>query len=130
MQLLFDRSDEFGEHQGLGLIPGVVTAIPNTTSDRRRHKTPHVGWNKLLPASDFTAWNGTILDGLPRPIYCYFLHSFAAYPENEEHRLCDCLYGGRRIAAAVRRGSIWGCQFHPEKSGPQGLRMIANFLGS
>jgi glutamine amidotransferase len=128
MQVMFDSGDEFGEHDGLGLIPGRVRAIPRHGADGRPHKVPHVGWSEIVPASDSSAWDDTILDGLPAPAYCYFVHSFTAEPLDEAHRLSDCRYDGQRLAATVRRGNLWGCQFHPEKSGEAGLHILRNFL--
>jgi glutamine amidotransferase len=60
----------------------------------------------------------------------YFVHSFTAVPRDEEHRLADADYGGERISAAVHRGAVWGCQFHPEKSGEAGLAVLRAFLGA
>lgn len=128
MQVMFDESEEFGMHEGLGLIPGVVTAIPDTGCDGEPHKVPHIGWTEILPTSEAVSWRGTILDELPSPAYCYFVHSYAALPADEGDCLSECVYDGRRITAVVRRGSLWGCQFHPEKSGDVGLRIMKNFL--
>lgn len=128
MQVMFDESDEFGKHDGLGLIPGTVAAIPDTGCDGKPHKVPHIGWSEILPPSEEMSWHETILDGLPSPAYCYFVHSYAAIPADEGNLLSECGYGGRRITAAVRRGSLWGCQFHPEKSGEIGLQILRNFL--
>ncbi|MGE5415636.1 MAG: imidazole glycerol phosphate synthase subunit HisH [Acidobacteriota bacterium] len=128
MQMMLDASEEFGEHRGLGLIPGRVAAIPNTGSDGKPHKIPHIGWNGLVkPASDRN-WSGSILDGIPEGTSYYFVHSFTAVPDKPEHRLADCLYNGCLVSAAIRSGSLYGCQFHPEKSGEMGLRIIKNIL--
>ena len=75
-----------------------------------------------------TDWNGTILEGIAPGSTCYFVHSFTAEPTDDRYRLADCDYDGRVISAAVRRGNLYGCQFHPEKSGEAGLRIIKNFL--
>jgi len=128
MQLLFDNSDEFGDHTGLGIIPGVVTEIPKTRTDGESHKIPHIGWNQLVAGEAGNSWDGTLLDGFGRPTHCYFVHSFNGLPTDPIHQVADCIYGGHRIAAMVRKDYITGCQFHPEKSGPQGLEIIRNFL--
>jgi len=128
MQLLFDSSDEFGDHAGLGLIPGTVSQIPKTRTDGEPHKIPHIGWNELVAGEADNTWDGTLLESLRRSVYCYFVHSFRATPADPAHQVADCLYGGHRIAAMVGRDNVYGCQFHPEKSGPQGLEIIANFL--
>jgi glutamine amidotransferase len=74
------------------------------------------------------AWAGSIFDDTPERTSVYLVHSFRFEPEESHHRLADCFYGGHRIAAAVRSANVTACQFHPEKSGEAGLRMIASFL--
>jgi len=123
MQILFDSGEEFGEFAGLGLMPGRVTPIAGRSS--MRLKIPHIGWNRLLPANE---WDHTILAGLGDDPYCYFVHSFAAVPESDDVLLSQMAYGDLCLTAAVRRENIWGCQFHPEKSGETGLKIISNFL--
>lgn len=129
MQMLFDGSDEFGQHQGLGLIPGKVGAIPSTDVTGRSLKVPHIGWSPLvMPEVKDASWEGTPLSSLQPGTAVYFVHSFHGQPVDHTHRVADALYGGRRITAAVRRGTVFGTQFHPEKSGPVGLAMLRNFL--
>jgi glutamine amidotransferase len=130
MQMMFEVGEEFGEHAGLGLLSGRVVAIPATRSDGPAHKIPHVGWTPLSRPREATAerWGDTILHGIEEGVSVYFVHSFTAQPTACDDRLADADYGGRRIAAAVARDNICGTQFHPEKSGPVGLRMIGNFL--
>jgi glutamine amidotransferase len=127
MQMLLDSGEEFGIHEGLGLISGTVRSIPSTGLDAQPHKIPHIGWNALLkPETSF--WTDSILDEIEEKQHAYFVHSFTAVPTNEEHRLADCDYNGQRISAAVQSGNIYGTQFHPEKSGPVGLKILKNFL--
>jgi len=128
MQMLFDTSEEFGEHQGLGLIPGRVVAIPAVGIDRRPHKIPHIGWNPLVLPPERKSWEATPLQGVRYGDPAYFVHSFTAAPANEADRLADCHYNGVVISAMVARGNVFGAQFHPEKSGEMGLRIIRNFL--
>ena len=123
MQILFDGGEEFGEFAGLGVIPGRVTPIAGRSG--RRLKIPHIGWNRLLPAN---GWDRTILASLGDDPYCYFVHSFAAVPESADVLLSQTVYGDLSLTAVVRRENIWGCQFHPEKSGETGLKIISNFL--
>jgi glutamine amidotransferase len=127
MQMLMERSEEFGDHEGLGLIQGNVVAIPNTTEDGERHKIPHIGWNELKKTSALS-WDGSILDGINEDNTAYFVHSFTCVPLDESHRLADSHYNGRRISAAIQFGNVYGCQFHPEKSAQTGLKIISNFL--
>ena len=118
MQLLFDCSFEYGEHPGLGLIPGQIRAISERVQDL---KIPHMGWNAL----HFT--------GAPHPLFryikegdcVYFVHSFCAV-SCEESTIATAEYGVP-ITAAVARGSLMGCQFHPEKSGEVGLNILRAF---
>ncbi|MGE3991986.1 imidazole glycerol phosphate synthase subunit HisH [Pseudorhodoplanes sp.] len=129
MQLLLDVGEEFGEHAGLGVIPGRVQPVPRTGIDGKPHRIPHIGWNILVhPEGAGNAWETGILRGLPGHPAVYFVHSFAPVPALREHRLADSLYDGRRISAAIRSGQTYGVQFHPEKSGPVGLKIVQNFL--
>lgn len=128
MQLLFDYSLEFGRHEGLGLVAGHVSPIPPKDEAGMR-KVPHIGWNPLLFGSGRNGWEGSLLDGLePGRSSAYFVHSYSCIPDRPEHRLADADYGGYAICATVERDNVCGAQFHPEKSGEVGLRMLANFL--
>ena len=130
MQMLFDESEEFGVHRGLGLIPGRVVRIPDTDVDGNPQRVPHISWQKLIPAEHLdqeTGFAGTALEGVHPGQECYFIHSYEAKPASEEYRLADTVYGGRRICAAARCGSVLGVQFHPEKSGPVGLEILRTF---
>jgi imidazole glycerol-phosphate synthase subunit HisH len=127
MQMLASVSEEFGEHQGLDLIPGRVRSVPAVDVEGRPHKIPHIGWSALrTPAG--AEWQGSILENTPPGSAVYLVHSFAVVPDDPSHRLADCHYGGHAIAAAIWRGPISGCQFHPEKSGDVGLAILARFL--
>ena len=128
MQMLFDESEEFGLHKGLGLIPGRVVRIPSTDVQGRPQKVPHISWNPLNPAGGRTDFAGTVLAGVTPGEECYFIHSYEAKPVRDEDRLADTVYGGREICAAASHGSVLGCQFHPEKSGAVGLKIIEEFL--
>lgn len=128
MQLLLAESTEFGRHAGLGVIPGTVEKIPD-----HNVKVPHVGWNAIAPPNG-ASWRGSPLEALQgaegadaKPMV-YFVHSFNAVPANESDRLADAAYGDHRICAGVRRDNVFGFQFHPEKSGPVGLRILERFL--
>ena len=86
-----------------------------------------MGWNALDPVGR-DGWAGTLFGGTRDGNAVYFAHSFMAVPEASEHAVAQCGYDGRVICAAVQRGNVFGCQFHPEKSGPVGLGIIRNFL--
>ncbi len=128
MQMMFDVSEEFQDTTGLGLIPGRILAIPPTTAAGLPHKIPHIGWNKLLIPVTGAQWEKTILDGIKPGVAVYFVHSYTSAPDRAADRLADSDYHGRIISAAVRSGNLYGCQFHPEKSGPIGLKLLENFL--
>lgn len=127
MQLLLDESEEFGVTKGLGLIPGRVVPVHATTTNGEAQKIPHIGWNGLVPAKSRGDWTGTLLQDNRPGEAAYFVHSFMAVPADPQYRLADCLYGGHRISATIARDRITGCQFHPEKSGEVGLRILRRF---
>lgn len=128
MQMMLETSEEFGEHAGLGLIPGMVTAIPSAGQNGIPRKIPHIGWNQLLHPKNKMSWQGTILDGLaPERASVYFVHSFFAQPARATDRLADCIYDNCLLTAAIGSDYLYGCQFHPEKSGEAGLKILSNF---
>jgi imidazole glycerol-phosphate synthase subunit HisH len=128
MQMLFDTSEEFGLHQGLGVLPGVVKPIAATTNSGAALRVPHIGWNGLVEPEQGRDWTGTLLEHTPSTSPMYFVHSFAAVPEVHAMRLADCVYGGHRICAAVEHENIVATQFHPERSGEIGLNILRHFV--
>jgi glutamine amidotransferase len=127
MQMLLDTSDEFGSHAGLGLISGAVKPLPETSEGGARHKIPNIGWQALREHAT-GRWRDSILDGSAPDAEMYFVHSFAAEPLDEADMLATYDFSGHTICAALERDNIAGCQFHPERSGPAGLAVIARFL--
>lgn len=127
MQLLMDYSEEFGLHDGLGLIRGGVKAIPDTTVDGHRHKIPHIGWNELLN-NNGQNWDKTILNGICPFSSVYFVHSYVVVPDREETKLATSDYNGCEITSVIVENNVIGCQFHPEKSGAIGLSILNNFI--
>ena len=120
MQLLFDRSFEYGEHPGLGLVPGQVVDLHGDLADKTL-KVPHMGWNSLRIVKDdplFRYFN----DGE----YVYYVHSFYA-KDCAESTLGTSQYGNVAVTGVVRSGNVYGTQFHPEKSGDAGLRLLRAF---
>lgn len=128
MQLLFEESEEYGLTAGLGLIPGRVIPVPSTSTEGRFQKIPHVGWNALVMPTIDATWNGTILQTVAPGDAVYFVHSFMAKPKDDLHLVANCLYGGVPIPAVLAKGNVSGCQFHPEKSGEVGLKILREFL--
>jgi glutamine amidotransferase len=128
MQLLMDESEEFGLTQGLGLIPGRVVQVPHTDSQGNSVKIPHIGWNDLKTSNSKRGWSGTLLENNQNGDAVYFVHSFMAQPFDPEDLLAHVEYGSDRISAVTLRNKITGCQFHPEKSGEVGLRILKRFV--
>lgn len=128
MQMLLDESEEFGITRGLGLIPGRVVPIPSLTTEGQSQKIPHIGWSELHPAASIEEWKSSILEKIQDGESVYFVHSFMALPDNDNHRIADASYGGNRIAAVIAKDNVFGCQFHPEKSGDVGLRILRKFI--
>jgi len=119
MQLLVDGSEEFGTHQGLGLIPGMVRRLPEGDEVR----IPNVGWRRLHTRAD-----DPVLGGLADGTMVYFVHSFAPVPADPDHVAATIAINGAEVAVAIRKGRVMGYQFHPEKSGPAGLDLFDRFL--
>lgn len=123
MQMLFDESEEFGRHKGLGLIPGKVLRFPSGMEERgERLKVPHMGWNNisLKKASPIFA-------GVKDDSFVYFVHSYYCAAENPEDMAASCTYGNVEFCASVWRDNIMATQFHPEKSQDIGLKIFDNF---
>ncbi|HKW07130.1 MAG TPA: imidazole glycerol phosphate synthase subunit HisH [Candidatus Dormibacteraeota bacterium] len=137
MQVLLSESDEFGLHKGFDVIPGRVVPFPQEPSGVRDFKVPHIGWSFLFPPGHQNGgggappeWTGTILEDLRAGDSVYFVHSFLAEPADPAHRIADCEYGDHAVCAVVAKDNVTGCQFHPEKSGPVGLRILKRFVDS
>lgn len=115
MQLLFDRGEEIRPCAGLGLVHGSVRRIE---TDR---KLPHIGWNSLAFQN-----HSPLFRGLDDGVYVYFVHTFCGVADGESDVIARTEYGPS-VVAAVSHGSVYGCQFHPEKSGETGLVILKNF---
>jgi len=127
MQMLLDSSEEHGEHQGLGLIPGSVKKIPENDQGAFKRKVPHIGWMALQsPMSG--KWKNSCLEGVKQGEYFYFVHSYMAMPEDKRNVLAECKDEGLVVTAAVKKENITGLQFHPEKSGQSGLKILHSFM--
>ena len=118
MQLLFEEGHEYGCHKGLGLIPGKVVSMKDVIP--RELKIPHMGWNALIFKKE-----SPLLSKIQPGDCVYFVHSFYA-ADCEPSVIATAEYGAE-LTAAVQKGNVFGCQFHPEKSGPVGLRILQAF---
>ena len=129
MQLLLDCSEENGEHFGLGLISGNVISVPSQDDDGlRRRKVPHIGWNALQCPPGRTDWEDSCLSATRQGEFCYFVHSYMAVPEDPTDILAQCHYEELTVTAAIARDNVTGLQFHPERSGPEGLKILEHFV--
>lgn len=115
LQVLFETSAESPQLRGLNLLPGRVCSLPSTV------KLPHMGWNQIALNRE-----SRLLAGIGRDEYFYFAHSYAA-PDSNGSTTATCFHGAS-FAAVVERQNIYGVQFHPEKSGESGARLLQNFL--
>ena len=120
MQMLFEKSFEYGEHEGLGLIKGAVRPIKGVIPDGL--KIPHIGWNALIMKGDKSPIFKYINDG----DCVYFVHSYYA-ADCDDAVIATAEYGAL-LTAAVQSGNVFGCQFHPEKSGEVGLAILRAFV--
>lgn len=118
LQLMFESSEESPSAEGLGLLKGRILRFP----DRPGFKVPHMGWNSLDIRPD-----SRLFSGISPGEYVYFVHSYYLKAENEEAVAAAAEYGVR-IHAAVEWGNLYACQFHPEKSGDTGLKILKNFV--
>ncbi len=120
-QILFDSSEEAPDARGLGVVSGTVRRF----QEEPGLKIPHMGWNSATAArGDTPVWHGLGADP-----YFYYIHSFYPEPTDPASVLATTTHGTQPFAAAVERGNLFACQFHPEKSQEAGLRLIRNFLG-
>ena len=133
MQLLLTESHEFGRHRGLGVIEGEVIRLEEAVRGVRVLKVPHVGWNRIHAANvtavqddSSVGWERSLLEGLSEGEYMYFVHSFYPKPVDVNVVLSITHYGPVDFSSSLRLGNVFGCQFHPERSGLQGLRLYHN----
>ena len=117
LQLLFESSDETPGVSGLGILPGNILRIP----DKPGYKIPHIGWNSLELTN-----NGRLFDGVAENAYVYFVHSYYLKAGDEEMVKASTEYV-THIHASVEKDNVFACQFHPEKSGDVGLKILSNF---
>ena len=119
MQLLLEKSYEYGEHEGLGLIKGEIRPISEVIP--KNLKIPHIGWNAL----DFKGEKSRIFKYIKNGDFVYFVHSF--YGANCEENVTSTANYGYDLTASVEKDNVFGCQFHPEKSGDVGLKILKAF---
>lgn len=132
LQLLMTESHEFGSHQGLDLIRGTVERLPEgglAPDGKRTLKVPQVGWNRVAAPDETDKWANSPLEDLKDGTYMYFVHSYHANPTDAGVVLSVSDFGGVRYCSSIRKGNIFACQFHPERSGDSGLKVYENIAG-
>lgn len=130
LQLLMSESEEFGHHKGLNLIPGKVVQFPTAAgSDRHTVKVPQVGWNKIYrpPHLSDQKWRDSLHCNVSNNEYMYFVHSFYVVPDDPGLSLSFTRYEGTEYCSSVEKNNLYACQFHPEKSATEGLKIYKNF---
>ncbi|OXB92925.1 imidazole glycerol phosphate synthase subunit HisH [Parageobacillus galactosidasius] len=120
MQLLFEESEENGLTEGLGLLSGRVVRIPGVTADGKRHKVPHMGWNRLVFRHP-----SPLLQNVEEG-HVYFVHSYYVVTDDDDVVLASSFYNVE-VPAVVGKGNVYGTQFHPEKSGEIGMKILQNY---
>ncbi|WP_202079190.1 imidazole glycerol phosphate synthase subunit HisH [Caldalkalibacillus salinus] len=123
MQLLFTSSEEGGHHEGLNLLEGHVQRFSGQDAQGQRYKVPHMGWNRL----EHLKKGHPILANIDQG-YTYFVHSYYVAEMKEEARIAEAIYGDTRVPGVVGTERLLGMQFHPEKSGPTGMKLLRNFI--
>ncbi len=125
MQMLFTESEEFGKTKGLNLIKGKVKRMMPKL--KKESKLPHISWNNLYEPNE-KKWKGTLLEDSKSSSEFYFVHTYAAEPDDESDILSVTKYSGINFCSSVKKNNIYGFQFHPEKSSQNGLQIIHNFI--
>ncbi len=123
MQLLLEKSHEFGLFNGLGIIKGEVIRFKQDKGPSQKIlRIPHIGWNRIEPPLNKT-WNNSFLRTVPARSFMYFVHSYYAVPDDPDIILSNTIYGEQKFCSSFQYENILGCQFHPEKSGSIGLEI-------
>lgn len=121
LQLLFSESEEFGITKGLGLVKGSVKRFHNTNRDGERRKVPQIAWNQIHKINA-NSWENTPLNDIKEGEFMYFVHSFYVEPE-EPVGLSQTIYDGQIYVSSIQKNNLFACQFHPEKSAQEGLKI-------
>jgi glutamine amidotransferase len=124
LQLLFTNSEEFGDTNGLDLVPGKIMRFPNLMYEKKI-KVPHIAWNKIIKSTD--GWDDTPLKEINNYEYMYFVHSFFVKPSDESCILAHTDYEGIKFCSSINTKNIFATQFHPEKSAEKGISIYKNW---
>lgn len=129
MQLLFSESEEIGNNKGLNIIPGSVRRFPQRSRKNKLIKVPHIGWNKIKIVDDCVVsnWHIPPLNEIDTGGFMYFVHSLYCIPNDSKTVLTLTNYGDISFCSSLVYKNIFACQFHPERSGKEGLNIFKNF---
>lgn len=132
MQLLMSESEEFGHQEGLNIIEGSVVRFPAENMEGGKIKVPHVGWNRIFQPSskDRTYWNESPLKNIMSGEFMYFVHSYYAVPSDKRAVLSTTTYEGTQFCSGIRRRNVFACQYHPEKSAAEGIKIYKNWASA
>lgn len=125
-QLLFSASEEFGVTEGLNVFSGRVKKFPTVSSTKSKIKVPQIGWNKIY-SYDSQKWERSLLRGINNKEFMYFVHSFFVETEDENIQLTYTDYEGIKYCSSIEKDNVFASQFHPEKSGAEGIKIYKNF---
>ncbi len=126
LQILFTESEEFGSSKGLGIVDGQIKKFSNDLPENTNAKVPQIAWNKIFEQN--IGWKDTPLRDIPSGGFQYFVHSYYAAPEDKSIILSATQYEGFEYCSSIIKKNIFACQFHPEKSGEQGLSIYKNWI--
>jgi imidazole glycerol-phosphate synthase subunit HisH len=129
MQLAFSESEEFGVYKGLDIIKGSVVRFPRTNNKKNKIKVPQVGWNRICKPAGATQnfWDASPLKDMSDGEFMYFVHSYYPVPSEKKVVLSDTTYEGTNFCSSVLRENVFACQFHPEKSANEGIKIYSNW---
>ncbi|MCU4654164.1 imidazole glycerol phosphate synthase subunit HisH [Roseibacterium sp. SDUM158016] len=127
MQVLMETGKEFGDHAGLGVVPGTVERVPEAVPGLPPMRVPIIGWHPVQP-SEGSDWADTPFPQEARTPFYYFVHSYSVRPADPGHLCGEIAVEGRAIAAALRKDNVFGVQFHPERSAGEGQRFLQRFM--
>ena len=138
LQLLMSKGEEFGACDGIHLISGKVVRLKDDDENGDKTKIPHIGWSRIeyskknetcSTRENTKKWmNSVILKDIPLDSFVYFLHSYVVVPDDSSLIMAETKYGTSTFCSVIKKDNIFGCQFHPEKSGTIGLRIYRNFI--
>ncbi len=127
MQLLFEESEEFGNHKGFGVIKGSIKKFPELNPAKEKLRIPQISWNTIYQ-SEGRSWKATPLENIKNNEFMYFLHSYYASPSDKTDILTLTNYDGIEYCSAVKKKNVFGMQFHPEKSAAEGIKIYKNWV--